>query len=222
MATILVSEILADIIGELNDPNDDWWTESQLIGFINDAMRQLSLVRPDATSVVEVVTLVPGTKQAVPTARRRLLNVIRNMGADGNTPGAVVWPVDRASLDSFNPDWHQDPEAVAIDNFILDEDYPKTYYVTPPVHSTTVVQVEVAFSVNPTLVSASGDTMTVDDVYKGPILHWALYRAYAVETESITSTKRAEEHKIEFYQSLDIKIRVDTGASPSKEGEISV
>lgn len=222
MATILVSEVLADITNELNDPNYTTWTEAQLIGYINDAMRQLVLVRPDANSIVEAITLVPGTKQTVPTTRRRLLNLIRNMGVDGATPGAAIWPTDKESLDSFNPDWHQDTAVVAIENFILDEDYPSIYYVAPPVHASTVVQVEAAFSVNPTLVTASGDTMTVDDIYKSSILAWALYRAYMVETESITSTQKARGHRVEFYQSLGLKAQVDTGTSPSKEGEVRI
>lgn len=218
---ILVSEVLADLTDELSDPSYVTWTEAQLISYINDAQKQLSLVRPDSTSVIEAVQLVPGTKQTIPSTNRRLLDIVRNMGADGVTPGPPVRATDRDTLDLFNQDWHNDAVATAIKNFIYDEDYPDTYYVTPPVHGSTAVYVEGVFSKNPTVLTLTTESLEVDDVYKAPILHWALFRAYSKEMESRTSIMNKQFHYKAFYDALGIKVRVDAGSSPSKEKEIT-
>ena len=99
--TARVSEILQD------DVSQTTWTAPQLLQWVNDAIRAVTLVRPDSTSVTASVLLVAGTLQTLTGANDlRLIRVIRNMGSAGNTPGNAIRIGDMPAMDLLNPGWH--------------------------------------------------------------------------------------------------------------------
>lgn len=216
--TILAQDLINAIAAELSDETFVTWTEADLTGYLNSALRQLVLVRPDVSSSTENITLNPGTKQSIPITALRLLDIVRNMGADGATPGKPIWSIPEKTLNSYRPTWHSETGKSVIKNFVYDEDEPKTFYTYPPVHAVTTVIVEAKFSVMPAeITDVTVDSIPVDDVYEGPLREWMLYRAYSKETDSTESRDLARQHEKSFYQSLGIKTQVDVKLSPSKE-----
>jgi len=106
--TILAQDLINDIAAELSDPQFVTWSADELLAYLNAATLRVCLVRPDASSSVESLQLVAGTKQSIPATARRLLGIDRNMGADGSTPGKVITSTDKRSMDLYNPNWHKD------------------------------------------------------------------------------------------------------------------
>jgi hypothetical protein len=123
------------------------------IKYLNAAVRALILVRPDAGAVTESVQLVAGPKQTLPTAALRLLDITRNMGTDGATAGKIITPSDRKHIDYSNLLWPAGTAGTAVENYSYDNNVPRIFYVTPPVHAVTAVYVEMSTSQLPTAMT---------------------------------------------------------------------
>lgn len=213
---MLASEVLQDLTTTLNDPNYVTWGEGELLQKISDAMTAIVVVRPDAYSVVEAIQLSAGTKQSVPAGALRLLDVLRNMGADGQTPGRAITPVHGDDMDIIDPSWHKRTAKSEVRHFVYDERTPDTFFVTPP--AVAGIYVEAQLSKEPPAVTAPGDTLPLKDIYKAPIVEYTLYLAYNKETDSMESRQEAMRHLGQFNTLLGIKSKTDLTFSPNNAG----
>lgn len=193
------------------------WSDNDLTLFYNSAVLQLALVRPDSTAKTSAVLLSANTKQSLPSDGLRLIDITRNMGADGLTPGAAIIKAERAQLDAYNRNWHTDTASATVKNFTYDERNPKVFYVTPKNDGTGYV--EIVYSSAPARVAAANISTTdiaVDDVYYGALKDWMLREAYQIEV-SLVSEARARAYERSFYQSLGLKYQTDRAASPNAQ-----
>lgn len=201
----------------LDEGSTKRWSDDDLTLFFNSAVLQLALVRPDSTSKTASVLLSSGTKQSIPTDGLSLIDIPRNMGTDGNTPGNAILKADRAQLDTYNRSWHTDAASATVKNYTYDERSPKVFYVYPKNDGTGYV--EMAYSAAPARV-ASADIATTDipvpDVYYGSLKDWMLREAYQVEV-SLVSEERARRYERSFYQSLGLKYQTDRATSPNAQ-----
>jgi hypothetical protein len=212
---MLASVITAAVAAELQDPNHVRWSLAKLLEYVSSAQRAVALVRPDATATTAAVQLAAGTRQSLPDGGLRLLKVVRNMGADGATPGRVIHKTDADTLDCFDPDWHAASKASAtVLEYAYDDRVPKTYYVNPPVPATPAVYVEIAHSATPADVDDDADPLAIDDVYEPALRHWTLYLAYSLNVEQ-RNANRAAAHYQGFFNVLGVKIRSDMMVSPN-------
>ena len=117
-----------------------WPVVDELVLWVNDAQREIALLKPDASAKNVTVTLAVGTKQDIPSDGNRLLRVVRNMSAAssgvGKRAGRIV---SREVLDAQTPDWH-DPlvtgdaaHVAVVKHYIYDEQNPRNFYVYPGV-----------------------------------------------------------------------------------------
>lgn len=116
----------------LQDKTHVLWTLNDLIDALNAATYALASIRPDSMSTIASVALTAGTKQAIPKGGIRLLNITRNMGANGIAPGKAI---TLAQVNSFNltrPGWHTDKSSTIVRHFLFDNRAPKDFYVWPP------------------------------------------------------------------------------------------
>src|SRR3990172_11887436 len=103
---ITVQSILDEVSGDIQDVNKVRTTNTRLLEFYNNALLQIVLVRPDANADTKAVALVAGTKQDLPAGDIRLLDVVRNMGIAGNTPGNAIQQGDMDTQNRYSPGWH--------------------------------------------------------------------------------------------------------------------
>lgn len=183
------------------------------IKYLNAAIRTLILVRPDAGATTESVLLAAGIKQSLPTAALRLLDITRNMGTDGSTAGKIVTPSKRAHIDYSNLLWPAGTGETYIENFSYDANVPDIYYVTPPVHDTTQVYIEMSSSQLPTTITATGDTMTVNDIFFEPIVQYMLYKAYSADDEGVEFEK-AQSFIGNFFSLLQVEAQISKSMGP--------
>jgi hypothetical protein len=218
MGLIAVSSIFADVRNTLNDEGSVLrWEDADLINYYNDAINQLALVRPDSTAVLATLSLVAGTKQALPAGGLRLIKATRNMGAGGATPGAPVYRGDELSLGLFKPDWHSQAAVAAPTTYLYDDRDPKTIWCEPPSDGTG--KWEIVHSTIPTALTAAslaaGALVSVDDVYVGAVKQWMWHRAFGVEISSLSSQNLSRNYERAFYQSLGVKYQGDRAVSPN-------
>jgi len=212
VGSILASAIITKGRLILNEATPNRWQDADLLGWLNDGQRHIVGKRPDASSAISNLTLVVGTKQSIGAGALRLLDVMRNMGAGGATPGAPITLVDRKELEAYVPDWHSRASAAAIEHYTYDERTPGTWYCYPP--ATAGIQVEALQSVSPTDIATTATAITLDDIYEPVLLDYMLYRAY-LKNSTAGDSARAMQHLAAANAALGDKSKADVGFSPS-------
>lgn len=215
MATITAQAIIdkAEII--LQDTTNVRWPAEELLSWLNDGQREIVLRKPDSYVENENQICVAGTKQSIPSDAIMLIDVVRNMGTNGTTPGRAVTPIDRKILDDQRPNWHTESGVAEVKHFSFDDRDPKHFYVYPPQPSSAFGYLELICSTSPPDVAAIGNAITLDDVYSNPLLDYILYRAYSKDAAlSPTAPQRAVSHYSAFLASLGIKEKAEALFGP--------
>lgn len=215
-----VSDVISRVRSIVNDADSSAyrWTDAELIDAINDAQGLIAIHRPDAFPVDEVATLVAGSKQSIPTGGYRLLDVIRNIGSDGTTPGRAIRPTDRDTLDAYDPYWHTNTKKSEVKNFLYDERNVNVYYVNPPTNAG--VKVQILYAKRPTTLTATGNDLAIADAYFEAVVLFVLFRCYAKEADFAGNAQLAGNYLSLFASLLGIKLQKDVafGAALNRRG----
>lgn len=198
-----------------------WPVVGELVLWINDAQREIALLKPDASATNSTITLATGTKQDIPSGGNRLLKVVRNMSAaSGGTGKRSVRLVDREVLDAQSPDWH-DPtvtgdaaHAAIVKHYVYDEANPRNFYVYPGVSGSAYL--EIIYSSNPTAV-AQNDPLSIPDIFANAVMNYVLYMAYMKDAEYAGNAQRASSHYQLFTASVTGKAQIDAITNPNIE-----
>lgn len=220
--TVSVQSVVDRVQAILQDTTGIRWpVVSELVLFINDAQREIALLKPDASAVNTTVTLAAGTKQDIPTAGNRLLRVVRNMSAASNGTGKrAVRLVSRDILDSQTPNWH-DPTVTGdaahtniVKHYVYDEQNPRNFYVYPGVSGNAYV--EIVYAANPATVTQSGN-LSIPDIFANAVADYTLFRAYTKDAEYAGNNQRASTHYNLFINSVTGKGQIDIITSPNMD-----
>jgi hypothetical protein len=198
-----------------------WPVVAELVLWINDAQREIALLKPDASAINETITLADGTKQDIPSAGNRLLKVVRNMSAaSGGTGKRAVRLVDAEVLNGQTPDWH-DPTVAGdaahtniVKHYIYEESNPRNFYVYPGVSGAAYL--EIIYSSNPTTV-AQGGNLSIPDIFANAVMNYVLYMAYMKDAEYAGNSQRANSHFALFTNSVTGKGQIDAITNPNME-----
>lgn len=214
MGTLLASSIIDKAEITLNDADNVRWTADELLGWLNSAQREIALLKPNVYTATASFVLAAGIKQTIPNTYHALLEVTRNMGTDGTTPGRAIRPVRRSDLDNCYPEWPLAANANAVvKGFIFDPKDPQTFWVYPPQPASGFGYVE-AIMAGPPPTVAIGVAISLDDVYETPILDYILYRAFSKDTSSTGNLARATGFYRSFLQSLGLSSQADAANVP--------
>lgn len=220
--TVSVQSVIDRVQTTLQDTTGIRWpVTDELVLWVNDAQREIALLKPDASAKNETVTLDSGTKQSIPSTGNRLLRAVRNMSAASNGTGKrSVRLVSREILDAQTPDWH-DPTVSGdaahtsiVKHYIYDEQNPRNFYVYPGVSGSAYL--EIVFSANPNTV-ALNDNLDVPDVFANAIMNYVLYMAYMKDAEYAGNSQRAANHYQLFTTSVTGKGQIDAMTTPNLE-----
>lgn len=201
-----------------------WPVVGELVLWVNDAQREVALLKPDASAVNSTVTLATGTKQDIPSGGNRLLKVVRNMSAaSGGTGKRAVRLVSREVLDAQTPDWH-DPTVSGdashtniVKHYLYDESNPRNFYVYPGVAGSAYL--EIIYSANPSAVTQS-DNLSIPDIFANAVLNYVLYMAYMKDAEFAGNAQRASNHYQLFVATVTGKAQVDLATTPNMEARV--
>ena len=223
MATVKVNDLLNKAQTILQDTTGTRWPEPELVGWLNDAYREIILARPDANSESGDFTCAEGTRQVLTTGfpnALRLLDVVRNVAT--TSAKKAVRLIDRTILDDQRRGWHAETASVDIEHYIFDPKLPREFLVYPP--ATSAAQLEVVFSSVPTDHNPEGayqvggadanETIKIVDSYANAILDYMLYRAYTKDAKYAANWPRAAQHYQAMQAAIGIKTQSDTATMP--------
>ena len=220
--SVTVQSVIDRVQAVLQDTTGVRWpVTAELVLWVNDAQREIALLKPDASAVNTTVTLATGTKQEIPSAGNRLLKVIRNMSASSGGVGKrAIRLVDLSVLDSQTPNWH-DPATTGdaahtnvVKHYSYEEANPRNFYVYPGVSGNAYV--ELVYSANPATVTLS-DNLSIPDIFANAIMNYVLYMAYMKDAEYAGNQQRASSHFQLFTASVTGKGQIDAISNPNIE-----
>lgn len=212
MGTVTAGAIIDKAVIQLIDISGVRWTRAELLKWLNDGLRQIVLMQPNAMNTPGAVQLVAGTRQLLPTGGWMLLGIYRNMGTTGTTPGRAVRIISRELLDAFNPDWHTTTASAVTKNYIYDLQDQTAYYVYPP--STGTNYLEINYSLQPTDLTSESQVIPMFDVYQGPLLDYIMFRACTKDAEYAAGVALGQMYLTTFSASTSVKGQSETTGSP--------
>lgn len=217
--TIPVSAIVERITDLLLDKERSagkWrWSDDELIRWINDSRMAILTRRPQALSKLASVALVKGTKQALPDDGVQLLDIVRNMGSDGKTPGRSIRRTDRQNIDDMDLYWHKATESAEISQFTYDDRNPKIFFVQPPAKAGTTI--EISYAQIPAAVAALTDELDIGLESLDAVLNYVCYRAKSKDSEYANAGEAAAFYGA-FNDALGVTTQAQSGTSPNQPG----
>ena len=215
MATITVASILTKVSTILQDPTNIRWPTDELFLWLNDGQREVALYNPNAFVIYNAVICVTGTKQTLPAAALSLIDVVRNMGTNGTTPGNAIRAVSREILDSQVPNWHSSTANAVAKHFVYSPLDSKTFYVYPPQPASSQGYLELVYIAAPT-DATSGSTITIDDIYVTGLINYTLYRAYSKDAEYANNSALDGMYYQQFQGLLQGKVTAEAASNPNQ------
>ncbi len=244
-STVLVKDVLwrVSVLLQETTPQFVHWPEQELVPLIDDAQAAIAKYVPSAGSRLDTIRLQTGTRQsietipaaeckpgdgstpAVPVLGTMVLDLIRNMGTNGTTPGRAIRVTDREKLDESVPDWHTRTGAAVL-SFMFDPRAPKYFYVAPALSARTWV--EILYSAQPVKLppggapgsevykfdGASTTTLSLGDENLDDIVNYVVARAHMKDAEWADSSKAAQ-FASAFLGSLNARVLALTGNNPN-------
>jgi hypothetical protein len=182
---------------------------------LNEAIRAVSLHRPDSSATTANVALVSGTKQSLPSDCVRLIRVVRNKSGSGaTTTGKSIRLMDLNRISDRVVDWHN---VVGDDvlEYAYEQSNQNTFWVYPHIGSSVNKFVEVIYQRSiPDVVSA--DTFPINDLYSVAVKEWMLYSLWSSDNEQSPNYQAALKKQEIFFNLLNVKGATDKN-SPSDE-----
>lgn len=205
MAATQVNDVVTRVGQLLQDTTHIRWPLVEKLQYVTDAAREVCFFKPDACVKTTVVSLVAGTKQGIPADGTTLIDIVRNMGVGGATPGAAPRAVTRELLDAQLPGWHASTASAEVNHYTFDPQNQKVFYVYPPQPSSGMGSLELAYSAEPSNATEGG-TLDLDSTWVPAIVNYALYRCYSKDSEYAANAQLA----VAYYQAFNAQMAART------------
>lgn len=219
--TLYASDIINNVAKVLNDTSFVRWTLPDHYAYLSEGLRMCVIIQPRSHQTTIAHKLTAGsTRQVLPADAISLIDMPRNLGPDGLTPGYAITIADRQTLDTANAAWHTALTSTYINNYTYDDRAPNTFYVTPPPSVTVDVYVELVYSKNPAAVTALTQALDILDIYQAPLMEYQFYRCFGANTASADDRQLSQQHLGYFYTMLDQKEKAAMMLSPNNPSNV--
>ena len=199
----LVSRQLQDLTGKT------WDQTTVLIPYMNLAIGAIINEKPEALPSTGNISLVAGAIQKLVAGSFFMIDVVCNMGADGNTQGKAVTSIKKEHMDSLYPGWLNHPADSEVTFVIEDDRDPKTFYIFPPQPDPPTQKLRVIAATTPDLITAVTDPFPLDDSYQEATLDYIIYRALKEETTIPNAQTKADSFFSKFMADLGLKTQAE-------------
>lgn len=173
------------------------YTDTLMLGFVNQTLKRMVLLRPDLFTTIGDITLTANTVlQDCPAGAVRLVEIFRVKNG-----GAIV-EVSRKTLDQTYPDWVNDPADQPV-NFMRHVRNPTKFFVYPRPIAGVVLVGEYVAALPVYNIDA---TIALPEAYFSTLIDGVVFLAESVDDEHVSSG-RAKLYQDSFIQSLGIGLQ---------------
>ena len=172
------STIIADAGTILNDDLHNRWPVEILLGWLDEAQTLVVPNLPDMCAKFNAFQVTAGdVRQKLSSGTFKLIDVVRNLGADGNTAGGPILFMTMGELNSAYPSWtHAAPADTAqvwsLSDAVIQDGI---FYLYPA--PLTDYYVEIYATSYPTTLTALTDDISVPDLFRPVLTDWVVFRS---------------------------------------------
>ncbi len=213
-----IGAVLQECSNDLNDQEPGFqyqrWSQSTLLGYFNDALRQIAIRRPDEMVAEVSLPLQFGERQSLPSQYRSIIDILTSQDDSCGTGARMVrgdWEVWAA----FNVPNTCTPAGTPYRgrDWFYNPNHPRVFFVWPSVPAGATASVMASVVIAPPEYTTSQYNTTVVDPwlkYLPAVIAWVKHRAYLVDTESMASQAKAAGFMGEFREALGISQAADS------------
>jgi hypothetical protein len=204
------------ILQDIDSPQR--YSDTVLLGFANQALKRIAVLRPDLFAFVGTLTCVTdAVLQTAPSDSIRIIEVYSVVGGDG------IIEVNRETLDQSLPAWMNDTAAAAT-NWMRHVRNPNRFFIYPK--SPAGQQLDIEYSQIPPTYDGTTTVTLIPDAYFPCMIDATVFLAESVDNEHVNSGRAKLFHE-SFTQALGVSLRgriitdtEDSGAAiaPSEGG----
>ena len=192
----------------LDESNDDY-SEQNLVDLYNLAIKEIVNLVPSASSETRTWKLSATTKQMIPADGVNLVDVIMNMGANGQVPGAAIRETTLKIMKTLLPGWEADSPSAVTEHYLRIPESKTAFFVYPKSDGTNWIMADVTVLPAPVLWDA-GDVwkiavIGIDDTYSHAIINGMVYIAYDDDSDMPGNTPRSQIYYTRFLQDLGLR-----------------
>jgi hypothetical protein len=190
---------------QLNDAGFTRWTKPELLLYLSEGQREAARLQPECTAKTASVKLIRGvTRHAMPADSGTLIDITRNMGSDGNTPGYPITVMDKETADRVDPKRHLGNGKDRIKHFSYNPSNSLEFETYPKSSATVDVYIEMIYSQIAPDLTGETDDLTVIDKYNNALTEYVLSRAFGKDAQYAGQDGRASKHFGMFNANLGL------------------
>lgn len=177
------ADIITTARGIYNDADSVLYrkADTELLGYLNDGMREISALQPTMFSTVGDFLCTPGEcEQAVLLADAQAL--IKVLSIHG---GAALTPFDMATMDAFNPNWRTDTAGAAV-QWSRNEGDPLRFYIWPKAPATPQT-IDVLYVRNPAVLALTDPITEIPQGWMPALASYVVWKAEMADDEHSNS-----------------------------------
>ena len=174
------------------------YSDTVLLGFVNQTLKKMVVLRPDLFAVIGDFTTVAGTVlQSCPADSVRLMQIFQVKNGD------AVTEVSKETLDRMYPNWVNEAAGVPV-NFMRHVRNPNKFFVYPrPVAGTVLVG---EYAQSPATYALNDTIALLPDAYLTSVVEGTIYLAESIDNEHVSSG-RAKLFQDAFTQGLGVGLQ---------------
>lgn len=174
------------------------YSDTVLLGFVNQTLKKMAVLRPDLFAVIADFTTVANTVlQSCPTDSVRLMQIFQIKNGD------AVTEVSKETLDQMYPNWVNETAGTPV-NFTRHVRNPNKFFVYPRPSSGVILVGEYAQS--PTTYAINSTVALLPDAYLTSVVEGVVYLAESIDNEHVNSG-RAKLFQDAFVQGLGVGLQ---------------
>lgn len=205
-----VATILDEVSEELFDPDRIRWELADLLAHFNTVRSEIISFKPDANTIRVIQAMVPTqARQTLPAANGAVFRRLEQWwGADGETAGGEITPVDMDDMDHCVSGWRSESGS-AVRHFIPDPSDPLAYYIYPLATGSA----ELIYSGSLADATDLTDDFGLADIYRAAAVAGVLALAYG-KNSKLQDVGRASYWRTRMLESLGMKAQGQSAYGP--------
>lgn len=175
------------------------YDDDTLLGFVNQTLKRMVVLRPDLFSEIDEIPTVPGVVlQSLPADAVRLVEIFQIKG------GSAVTEVSREMLDESTPTWVSDLPGVPV-NYMRHVRNPYKFFLYPrPIEGVILIGEYVK---SPPVYTINQTIQQFPEAYFSTLVDGTVFLAESIDDEHVNSG-RAELYQNSFIQTLGVGLQL--------------
>lgn len=174
------------------------YSDTLLLGFVNQTLKRISILRPDLFGVIGDIATTPNVVlQSMPSDSIRLMEIFQVKNGD------AITEVARETFDQTYPNWVSEPPDIPV-NFMRHVRNPNKFFLYPRPRTGIILVSE--YAQTPQNYALNATIALLPDAYFPTVVDGTVYLTESIDDEGVNAG-RAKLFSDAFTQSLGVSLQ---------------